>query len=662
MNKADIGVSASHVIGCLLTNFSYALLGATSTLVWKLCEPFATLTFKWYFLKDPISLTRFLGVCVVVTGVFIFSNFTLSNVVTFSPIIIANTAFPLRNVLIKLVRQSNTPEHEAPCHTYLRVQAGALPICLLLMVVKYVIWGTDLTFLPYLLRNAFYFNAYQFASIVLLSRLDALSHSLANTFKRFSGIFLSVVLVGTEIASHHVVGLSLTAFGFPLYIFGDRVERFLSSTTKKYARHVRCFVLLGTSLMLVLLSGYAAQDVNTDFILISAVTKPAIPLPIVPVPRVIRLSGEYKGRNISYTGYKYAVRDNGDNMGNLVWQYAAYDVIPNFEGIPICRDLYEACAEKHDVKNGSHVVHYKPVANAFNGDGGTFGVERNVLRRYGERLLIVGIGVQEYFGRNGTMKDMAPGRKIETGVKDFAFTNNSLSLMSILEDRGLPMLMRGDFTWTAAQRAGYRQGISLGCPSLLMNGDITLGEKLEAKYRALRNHIGDRSLKIAINIKTSMPQYFNFFKSILDAYPNSLIYAQGAYDMQALQKYDVPFHRVRFFTNVPEWRKSIAKMDISFGARIHGNMIAIAAEVPSFVIAPDHRVLELVQRMKIPHTTSVDPRLKRGLDIAKIIWESGFNGDLFDENRCTSSKVYERVFRQYGMRVSDHVARIAASC
>jgi len=103
-------------------------------------------------------------------------------------------------------------------------------------------------------------------------------------------------------------------------------------------------------------------------------------------------------------------------------------------------------------------------------------------------------------------------------------------------------------------------------------------------------------------------------------------------------------------------------MDLSLGVRIHGNMAALAAGIPTLVIAPDHRVLELVKRMQIPHITGADELLSKNFDIAELLSTTSFDGYKFDLNRCSNAKSYEQIFKYYGLQIKETISKLASSC
>lgn len=134
VNPLSLAISGSRSLGAILTNSSYGLLGATPTLVWKLTEPFLTIAFKVKVLKQAVPTMRVVGVVVVVAGVLTFSGFNAQKSLMFSPIVLANIVFPLRNVLKKL-RQHKGAKYNA-VDAFLRLQFHALPFAVLALLIS----------------------------------------------------------------------------------------------------------------------------------------------------------------------------------------------------------------------------------------------------------------------------------------------------------------------------------------------------------------------------------------------------------------------------------------------------------------------------------------------------------------------------------------------
>lgn len=111
------------------------------------------------------------------------------------------------------------------------IQAATLPLMVITLVIKCIYYSIAPHYILAVLRNAILFNLYQFASIVLLQRLDALTHTIGNTFKRFSGIVFSALVMENVISEWHMKGLLLTFVGFILYLSGGN-----SFTRKRWIR------------------------------------------------------------------------------------------------------------------------------------------------------------------------------------------------------------------------------------------------------------------------------------------------------------------------------------------------------------------------------------------------------------------------------------------
>lgn len=610
----------------------------------------------------------------------IFSSQKLT-ALSVSPIVLANLAFPSRNVLIKL-DQRNDPAIAARS-TELRffsLHSAALPFALLVAVPKLLWFGVQFGAMRSMLRNAVLFNSYQFASIAILEQLDALTHSLANTMKRFTGILLSFVVLGEIVTVRHLLGLVCTMIGFPMYVFGSR--KFATAATahglrpkSNRAPYVALTVLI--FLVVAMFGRRSIPDVGdvvdnlvkgnispSSFSARDRVPPKSAKQYLVYVPDHYMVYSKKKAVSRVFKNYEEALEPHG-NMGNKVWHHGAFLKLPDFSETPTCNHSRSVCLDqlKRSV-NGeqSQLIEYRPGANYFNSQRtADFGYDLRVLSK-NSHLLLIGVGSQASFTKNESNDDINPGMKIQVRPKDFEFSTGGKNLLTALQERKQVMLFRGDFTLEAARTIGYTYGISNGCPSLFISTDVHLGQSLQKKYDALKTRIGDKSLRVAINMKNS-ERFTEYYKNVLRLYPNSYIYAQGRTDLVNLQSQGVPFNRVRFFDNVEEWRKSLRGMDVSIGARIHGNMAAISVGLPVYVIAPDHRVLELVRRMRVPHITWYDEGMSTEPgDIAERISGAGFNGKAFDDNRCEIAMTYIRVFREYGIGVSPHVRKISQIC
>ncbi|CAN8074326.1 unnamed protein product [Agarophyton chilense] len=712
---SSLAIGLFHLLGSVMTNSSYKLLGSTSTLMWKLTEPLAALVLKWLVLRESTPILSVFGMIMVLTGVLVSSanSFTVLSV---SPIVLANLCFPMRNMLIKKDQRDSTIHHTTE-QRYFLLQASSLPFALVILSYKFIFYGLQLPSFPYLIRNAVLFNSYQFASIALLERMDALTHSLLNTLKRFTGILVSAVALGDPFSLLHFIGLTMAAFGFPLYMLGKETD-----AAKNKKRRMRAFAFIQICILIAVISsscvdvirkpsmtGSDRDTIGTSWFdtsekkstlpvstqslpffsslapwqssskvvdaptswagsMVPKLEKRPSPVEISASKRnasneyVIANLVSYPNAHIEYDNYEDALKDTGKNHGNLVWQFATMNRLVDFTSVTTCNNTRMTCQTERSDLGERQMMFYRPIANIFDlTNTMTFAYERLIVERDGDVLLFVGIGIQQFFQPDIKIDDLNPGEHIRTTPKNFKFTEDAMKMLSTLQKYKMPMFVRGQFTLEATKHAGYEYGISTGCPSLFINRDVLLGRSLATKYEALRNRIGDRSLKIAFNMKPQL-KLTKIFVGLLNNYPNSYMYAQTLDDLNQMKKAGIPFNRIKFISDAEEWMESLREMDVAFGARIHGNMIALGAGIPGFVIAPDHRVLELVERMKVPHTTIYDARLKEDLDVAKLFTDVGFSGKEFDSNRCSIAKMYKEVFRRYGLRLSGHAEEISTMC
>lgn len=213
--------------GTTLTNRSHQIIGSTSTLVWKLAEPFSAVALKKIILGENTSAWAMTGVIIAVSGVLLFtSKGKTLNITVSTPIIISNIVFPLRNVFVKLDQKqlSSTGVQRSSLVTYRLLMLISFPFAFAFNWWAILSRGNGLfsfsiQIIYRCIWNAILFNSYQLASVSLLTRLDPVTHSVCNTLKRFSAILASILfrrelfLLGWV----RIQALFLTFGGFLLY-------------------------------------------------------------------------------------------------------------------------------------------------------------------------------------------------------------------------------------------------------------------------------------------------------------------------------------------------------------------------------------------------------------------------------------------------------------
>lgn len=243
-----------------------------------------------------------------------------------------------------------------------------------------------------------------------------------------------------------------------------------------------------------------------------------------------------------------------------------------------------------------------------------------LVRRLTIPCIVVGIGFQ-----GNLAGDISRGFKWADTARDFC--------NAVLE-KSAKIGLRGETTAKFMDYLGFQRGKDyqvIGCPSMFLYG---------AKLPAPKPLSLSPDIRIHINSKVDLPQKLHdYLKGVCDAIPDHYYLPQNQYELVALYaglplsytRPDLktmpnyypadPSHplfqnnRIRGFVTVPSWLDFLKQGDLNFGTRIHGNIAAILAGIPAFIVAPDSRVLELAEYHQIPHTTIAD------LDSEKSIFE-----------------------------------------
>lgn len=245
-----------------------------------------------------------------------------------------------------------------------------------------------------------------------------------------------------------------------------------------------------------------------------------------------------------------------------------------------------------------------PFANAFRV---SFIKDLRAATRLVKRLhipcIVAGIGAQAKLGRQPGNGELAEA---------------SREFMEAILEKSAKVGLRGEFTASYLESLGFlaeRDFTVIGCPSMFLYG----GKLPEMRVDALT----EESL-VSMNSKIQLPQKFHDFmyRSRMEL-PNyhyipqviqeiRMMY-QGLELPQGFAK-KLPKHfpvrwddeiyqegRSYFFVDVPSWLKYLAEKEFSFGSRIHGNIAAILAGTPCFIVVSDQRIRELAEYHQIPH-------------------------------------------------------------
>ena len=309
------------------------------------------------------------------------------------------------------------------------------------------------------------------------------------------------------------------------------------------------------------------------------------------------------------------------NSGNLIFLESAWKILDTTgtEIVPDRSAPHDLGADRINDEFDAYVI---PLANAFRR---TF--EDSLVRLTGvlEKLtipvIVVGVGLQARLPYQVGVK-----RPIDEAVSRFvrAVLANSASIG-----------VRGEYTADYLRRLGFAEVEVIGCPSMFVNGDrIDVTKRTPALTHESR---------VGINITARIAEMGPVITSHVARYPNLEYIAQDRDSLRLLLWGDepegaspsspMPIHRshplirddkTRFYVDPWPWLDDVRRMDFMFGTRIHGNIVALLAGTPSYVIAHDTRTLELARYFEIPHRTTAE--IAPDTDAADLYAEADYAG------------------------------------
>jgi len=353
----------------------------------------------------------------------------------------------------------------------------------------------------------------------------------------------------------------------------------------------------------------------------------------------------------------------GQNAGNLLFQYAASRIIAAPQ---IHIGLSETPYAETDALHHARALVF-PAANHLRTGADWTGLN-DYLENAGLPLVILGLGAQAPLG--GEQATIA-ALKADAQVR---------RLVDILRDRAQFVSVRGEFSARVCDAMGLRDVQVLGCPSVLLNPDPLLGQKLAARIAGLAQVPG----RLRLAMTAAAP-----FEIVADAPRRDLerrlfgwsvaapgLYMQQSGGVAAMQAARGQWHLLepgarksipailapqidpvevwaflcrgaRFALSAPEWIAELADCDLVLGSRVHGNLAAIAAGVPGVIIAHDSRTAELAQSMHLPQVQPGDVlAAARPRDLVARI---AFDGVAFDRWRAEMARALTGAFDRLGI-------------
>lgn len=295
----------------------------------------------------------------------------------------------------------------------------------------------------------------------------------------------------------------------------------------------------------------------------------------------------------------------GNNIGNMLFPYSIGRSVMTDDTEIYTLGIKDNYSE-YEIRNINETYDclILPFANAFRSAFiNNLHAAAQLVKRLNIPCIVVGIGAQ------ANLEKQPKNPELEKASKEF---------VSAVLEKSAKIGLRGEFTADFLQKLGFqaeRDFTVIGCPSMYL-----YGSKLpEMVVKSLSEHSA-----VSINSKIQLPQKFhNFMARSRKALPNYCYVPQVIQEIDMMYRGQelpdnfskkLPKHfPVRWddaiytrgkacsFIDVPSWLEYLRKKDFSFGSRIHGNIAAVLAGTPCFIVVSDQRVKELVEYHKLPH-------------------------------------------------------------
>lgn len=297
----------------------------------------------------------------------------------------------------------------------------------------------------------------------------------------------------------------------------------------------------------------------------------------------------------------------GNNNGNLVFASAAHKLL-SAEGVILGTRMFGFGAEIADAVNNEYDTFVLPLANAFRP---AFQDNLMKLTAFIEKLKIPTVmlsgGAQSANGSFDHLKQMEPS--IRAFCKAVLKTSSHLTV-------------RGERTAEYLRSLGFNDVLVIGCPSITMNGP---GHKVAPVSKKSK-------YKIAYNIETSKDLLGTLVNEV-ENHHDATYFPQDTHSLEMMlwgldrhkmgRDERLPLYmthsqfqddKAEFHLDAHTWIQRMKDFDLSFGPRIHGNIVPILGGTPSVVVAHDSRTQELAQYHEIPYFTPEESKNLSCLD------------------------------------------------
>jgi len=277
------------------------------------------------------------------------------------------------------------------------------------------------------------------------------------------------------------------------------------------------------------------------------------------------------------------------------------------------------------------------------------------------------------------------GVQAKSGVDVQELGPNTQFLAQTLSRKAPLLSVRDETTRRTLENIGVTNSVVTGCPSNFINGDPTLGDKVARKAEQLLTHVRSwadlRSmvcefsagnpasgavLKHSIRLMEETPAFY-----ILQGPPLLPFTLRETRDLPAAYLSNNPFDGDRerlarvlhskclHFSSIEGWMDFSRTCDLSFGMRIHGNMIPLQSGTPSILISHDSRTAGLADIMGIPRISAEDFAEKHAADPRYVLERIVDGMMVYDAKRSVLAETMYDYVTKNGLTPHASLARLA---
>lgn len=287
----------------------------------------------------------------------------------------------------------------------------------------------------------------------------------------------------------------------------------------------------------------------------------------------------------------------GSNIGNMLFCYSVARWMLGKGNIEIdnIRDSEITTFKDIDKKYDMLIL---PFANAFREDFMSFIRQwTKLIKSLSIPCVVIGIGVQ------------APLNKVDD--IHFDFDDDVRAFCEAVLEKSATIGVRGEITKKYLVDCGVEESKIkvIGCPSVFIHGEdfIPLEKKDFKELKPISFNSSQYNVKVPL-INRWMEEHPDSWFIPQNTWELVMLYT-GYQSVQLKNQYCVQYQnklfkegRILAFTDTLSWISYLNRnVGLSVGTRIHGNVAALIAGVPTLIIAPDTRVKEICDFFAIPY-------------------------------------------------------------